>query len=144
MRSLRFPRLDRPAPDWLTRWTYAHRGLHGPGVPENSLLGARLAIEAGMGIECDVQRSCDDHPMVFHDWELARLTGEEGKTESRTKDELQQLNYIGSNEHPATLAKLLRSEEHTSELQSLMRISYAVFCLKKKKKNKSKTATNWH
>src|SRR3546814_2357883 len=30
----------------------------------------------------------------------------------------------------------LRSEEHTSELQSLMRISYAVFCLKKKKKHK--------
>src|SRR3546814_4761542 len=32
-----------------------------------------------------------------------------------------------------TLEDLLRSEEHTSELQSLMRISYAVFCLKKKK-----------
>src|SRR3546814_4464135 len=32
---------------------------------------------------------------------------------------------------------LSRSEEHTSELQSLMRISYAVFCLKKKKKNKN-------
>src|SRR3546814_6592011 len=32
-----------------------------------------------------------------------------------------------------------RSEEHTSELQSLMRISYAVFCLKKKKKNQQKT-----
>src|SRR3546814_2563924 len=32
-------------------------------------------------------------------------------------------------------AVALRSEEHTSELQSLMRISYAVFCLKKKKKN---------
>src|SRR3546814_10213973 len=32
-----------------------------------------------------------------------------------------------------------RSEEHTSELQSLMRISYAVFCLKKKKKNKKQT-----
>src|SRR3546814_1607745 len=31
-----------------------------------------------------------------------------------------------------------RSEEHTSELQSLMRISYAVFCLKKKKKNTCK------
>src|SRR3546814_3632487 len=31
------------------------------------------------------------------------------------------------------LAATLRSEEHTSELQSLMRISYAVFCLKKKK-----------
>src|SRR3546814_8289700 len=33
---------------------------------------------------------------------------------------------------------MMRSEEHTSELQSLMRISYAVFCLKKKKKKKSK------
>src|SRR3546814_2359307 len=32
-----------------------------------------------------------------------------------------------------------RSEEHTSELQSLMRISYAVFCLKKKKRRKQKT-----
>src|SRR3546814_6904486 len=32
-----------------------------------------------------------------------------------------------------------RSEEHTSELQSLMRISYAVFCLKKKKKKKNKS-----
>src|SRR3546814_4748982 len=41
-------------------------------------------------------------------------------------------------EHPKGLAViqllLLKSEEHTSELQSLMRISYAVFCLKKNKK----------
>src|SRR3546814_6780578 len=35
-----------------------------------------------------------------------------------------------------------RSEEHTSELQSLMRISYAVFCLKKKKKNKINYSSN--
>src|SRR3546814_2305865 len=34
---------------------------------------------------------------------------------------------------------LTRSEEHTSELQSLMRISYAVFCLKKKKKTRTET-----
>src|SRR3546814_9422555 len=34
------------------------------------------------------------------------------------------------------LVWMLRSEEHTSELQSLMRISYAVFCLKKKKKKR--------
>src|SRR3546814_6946023 len=34
-----------------------------------------------------------------------------------------------------------RSEEHTSELQSLMRISYAVFCLKKKKKNNNKPSS---
>src|SRR3546814_1070682 len=40
---------------------------------------------------------------------------------------------------PNSLPDLIRSEEHTSELQSLMRISYAVFCLtKKKKQNKPK------
>src|SRR3546814_10451984 len=38
---------------------------------------------------------------------------------------------------PARGARRARSEEHTSELQSLMRISYAVFCLKKKKKTPS-------
>src|SRR3546814_4003663 len=37
-----------------------------------------------------------------------------------------------------------RSEEHTSELQSLMRSSYAVFCLKKKKKNKTQTTNDAH
>src|SRR3546814_8608778 len=36
-------------------------------------------------------------------------------------------------------SSFVRSEEHTSELQSLMRISYAVFCLKKKKKQPSNT-----
>src|SRR3546814_6759018 len=39
---------------------------------------------------------------------------------------------------------LTRSEEHTSELQSLMRISYAVFCLKKKKTTKQKTIQQEH
>src|SRR3546814_6267020 len=38
--------------------------------------------------------------------------------------------------HVGALRLRVRSEEHTSELQSLMRISYAVFCLKKKKHNK--------
>src|SRR3546814_3367460 len=38
------------------------------------------------------------------------------------------------------MAVMSRSEEHTSELQSLMRISYAVFCLKKKNKNYTRTA----
>src|SRR3546814_6465748 len=39
-------------------------------------------------------------------------------------------------------AAIERSEEHTSELQSLMRISYAVFCLKKKKKNTQQILNN--
>src|SRR3546814_5009924 len=49
---------------------------------------------------------------------------------------VQRLVYFVSGIHPQAAAKaehiLCRSEEHTSELQSLMRISYAVFCLKKK------------
>src|SRR3546814_10484827 len=42
---------------------------------------------------------------------------------------------------PRRRRRLRRSEEHTSELQSLMRISYAVFCLKKKKKQDIKHST---
>src|SRR3546814_2248392 len=48
------------------------------------------------------------------------------------------LSPVAGNGVPGALAdRTLRSEEHTSELQSLMRISYAVFCLKKKKKSKT-------
>src|SRR3546814_10875615 len=53
---------------------------------------------------------------------------------------IQQVYSSGTvDQHPKNLsAMLMRSEEHTSELQSLMRISYAVFCLKKKKNKKKK------
>src|SRR3546814_8712886 len=45
------------------------------------------------------------------------------------------VGYVLRLDYPAGLLQyVVRSEEHTSELQSLMRISYAVFCLKKKKK----------
>src|SRR3546814_3420328 len=44
----------------------------------------------------------------------------------------------------ARCARFFRSEEHTSELQSLMRISYAVFCLKKKKKDKTQITRHIH
>lgn len=97
----------RVAPEWLTQWEYAHRGLHGNNVPENSLAAAEAAIAAGMGIECDIQRSFDDLPMVFHDWELDRLTDAEGKFEERTKNELQEINYRDSEERIATLPDLL-------------------------------------
>src|SRR3546814_13806551 len=43
--------------------------------------------------------------------------------------------------HVVTRCPRMRSEEHTSELQSLMRISYAVFCLKKKRKNRPRNYT---
>src|SRR3546814_8323369 len=44
------------------------------------------------------------------------------------------IDNLGTNDKPILVIGI-RSEEHTSELQSLMRISYAVFCLKKKKQN---------
>src|SRR3546814_7886312 len=51
----------------------------------------------------------------------------------------------GGSVKPDNARELLRSEEHTSELQSLMRISYAVFCLKKKKEhNKTQQKTQVH
>src|SRR3546814_2728746 len=43
-------------------------------------------------------------------------------------------SWIGGGANQAAMKEVFRSEEHTSELQSLMRISYAVFCLKKNKK----------
>src|SRR3546814_1648089 len=49
---------------------------------------------------------------------------------------------LGRIESLYALSPAVRSEEHTSELQSLMRISYAVFCLKKKKKNSENTTPN--
>src|SRR3546814_8360078 len=49
---------------------------------------------------------------------------------------------IAHDEMLETLKRSARSEEHTSELQSLMRISYAVFCLKKKKKTHKANRNN--
>ena len=97
----------RRAPEWLTRWEYAHRGLHKPGVPENSLAAAEAAIAAGLGIECDIQRSLDDHPMVFHDGDLARMTGRDERTEALDADNLETLSLLGSDQTPVRLARFL-------------------------------------
>lgn len=78
----------RHAPAWLTEWEYAHRGLHAVGVPENSRAAAEGAIARGMGIECDIQMSRDNVPLVFHDWELDRLTTERGKVAGRSAEDL--------------------------------------------------------
>src|SRR3546814_3829179 len=52
-----------------------------------------------------------------------------------SEKELQMLESVKIQRRQSEIRSALRSEEHTSELQSLMRISYAVFCLKKKKTN---------
>ena len=58
---------------------YAHRGLHGNGVPENSLEAFDLACKGGYGIELDVQLSKDGEVVVFHDPTLVRMTGVDKK-----------------------------------------------------------------
>src|SRR3546814_6526443 len=55
-------------------------------------------------------------------------------TATSTSDLSAMGNVMNDNKRNIRSERSVRSEEHTSELQSLMRISYAVFCLKKKKK----------
>ena len=55
---------------------FAHRGLHGPSVPENSLAAAGAAIAFGAGIEVDLRLSRDGVPFVFHDRDARRMTGD--------------------------------------------------------------------
>src|SRR4051794_38019687 len=54
---------------------FAHRGLHGPDVPENSLAAFEEAIALGAGIECDVRLSGDGSAVVVHDSNLERSCG---------------------------------------------------------------------
>lgn len=69
----------------------AHRGLHSEGVPENSRAAFEAAIGKGYGIELDVQMSSDGEAMVFHDYELSRLTEAKGPTRQRSSAELAEL-----------------------------------------------------
>lgn len=86
---------------------YAHRGLHGNGVPENSLLAFDLAAKNGYGIELDVQLSADGEVMVFHDYKLARMTGCEKKLCELTCGELKELRLNDSEEKIPTFAEVL-------------------------------------
>lgn len=97
----------RPMPEWLTRWEYAHRGLHSPDVPENSLAAAKAAVAAGMGIECDIQRSRDRYAMVFHDWYIERQTGANGLTEECTRAQLEELSLAANGEPIPSLETFL-------------------------------------
>ena len=108
----RIDRLFVASPDparvgWLRRWEYAHRGLHGPGRVENGPSAFRAAVAAGMGVECDVQRSADACPMIFHDWDFTRLIGRPEKTGQLTAAEWHRLSYLESEDAPITLAELL-------------------------------------
>ena len=86
---------------------YAHRGLHGKGVPENSLEAFELACRGGYGIELDVQLSRDGSVMVFHDFTLTRMTGRSERLSELDKDELTSLCLKGTAQHIPTLEQVL-------------------------------------
>lgn len=110
-----FALLDRwlsPAPDprkvaWIGGHDYAHRGLHGAGVPENSRAAFERALAQGLGIELDVQRSGDGQAIVFHDGELDRLTGETGPVARHSAAQLGAIALAGSAETIPTLRQVL-------------------------------------
>ena len=86
---------------------YAHRGLHGSGIPENSLEAFKAAVENGYGIELDIQLSIDGEVMVFHDYTLDRMTGVAGALSEKTAEELNLLRLAGTSSHIPTLKEVL-------------------------------------
>ena len=86
----------------------AHRGLWSPdGPPENSLGAFQAACVGGYGIELDVQLSADGEAMVFHDANLKRMTGRDGRVADYSADDLRQIRLAGTDECIPTLAEAL-------------------------------------
>ena len=101
------PRAKMPA-DASLLCDYAHRGLHGNGVPENSLRAFELACEAGYGIELDVRLSRDGEVMVFHDYTLARMTGDERRLSELSAANLGELHLDSTEQTIPSLCQVLR------------------------------------
>ena len=93
----------------LLGWKYAHRGLfdNKSEAPENSLAAFRKAVEAGYGIELDVQLSKDKKLVVFHDATLKRMCGVSGNVWDYTLEELKQFRLADSKETIPTFEEFL-------------------------------------
>ncbi len=78
------------APPWMTARPIAHRGLHAAadGVMENTKAAALAAVKHSFAIECDVQRTADGEAVVFHDFELERLTMAAGRVDQMSATSL--------------------------------------------------------
>ncbi|MGH1353676.1 MAG: glycerophosphodiester phosphodiesterase family protein [Thalassovita sp.] len=87
----------------------AHRAYHDitAGRVENSTSAIQAAIDAGYGIEIDLQLSKDGQAMVFHDYDLGRLTREKGPIRGRTAAELAQITLTGGTDTIRTFAEVL-------------------------------------
>ena len=93
----------------LMGWHYAHRGLfdNAGEAPENSLPAIRKAVEAGYGIEWDIQLSKDDKVVVFHDATLKRMCGVDGNVWDYTLEEIKQFSLLDSGAKIPTLEEAL-------------------------------------
>ncbi|PVH29256.1 glycerophosphodiester phosphodiesterase family protein [Pararhodobacter oceanensis] len=93
---------------FLTR-PLAHRALHdaSAGRPENSLAAVRHAVALGYGIEIDLQPSADGQAMVFHDYDLGRLTHATGQVKALDAAQLQALQVRGGDAPIPTLPEVL-------------------------------------
>ncbi|MEQ3625794.1 MAG: glycerophosphodiester phosphodiesterase family protein [Celeribacter sp.] len=98
-----------PLPDAFLSRPLAHRGLHdrAAGRIENAPASFAAAVEAGYGIELDLQLSADGVAMVFHDAQLDRLTRETGPVAARTAEELTRIALTDSSDTIPTLAQVL-------------------------------------
>jgi glycerophosphoryl diester phosphodiesterase len=94
--------------DWLTARPIAHRGLHdaAAGTIENTPLAFRAAIDAGYGIECDLQISADGEAMVHHDDTLGRLTEGAGRLDAMTAAALRRIAFKSTADRMLTLGEL--------------------------------------
>ena len=72
---------------------YAHRGLHDNAgdAPENTMAAFKKAVDAGYGIEMDIQLTKDRVPVVVHDFHLKRVAGADVRVDSLTLAELQEI-----------------------------------------------------
>ena len=87
----------------------AHRALHdvADGRPENSRAAIRAAIDHGYGIEIDLQLSVDGAAMVFHDYNLDRLSAGAGPVAVQTAEQLSAIPLKGGDEGIPTLPEVL-------------------------------------
>lgn len=99
--------MDNIFESWLCNKFIAHRGLHGDGVPENSLAAYQKAIDKGYAIEIDVRPLADGTIVSFHDDELDRLTKHKGLICEKTSEQIKDYVLNNSKEKIPTLQEVL-------------------------------------
>ena len=93
---------------WLRNSYFAHRGLFNDELPENSIKAFENAIKNGFAIELDIQFTKDKKVVVFHDYNLERLTNNKENIENLTYEEIRKLNLLDTKEKIPLLEEVLQ------------------------------------